>query len=229
LIIPGGWEEFFRFIGEPYVGPLFPTNDRRNPFEVLIPKLMAATEKFDMVPVREKAQFDPQPWDGTEIKLPGVCENGGYYLREGAGEKWAVGGTVVRPLATRKETKGRFSIYSLEGSSLHTGKGLSKAVEFKDTHHAIFIVDGVVKRVIDGSEVKTTVGETTFVPAGTKWTLEAESVYARAYVFANGGGIGEILQNVGSKYEFPLVPTDVVAWDENKLKTLESELKFAVI
>jgi mannose-6-phosphate isomerase-like protein (cupin superfamily) len=124
-----------------------------------------------------KSQFDPQPWDGTEIKLPGVCENGGYYLREGAGEKWAVGGTVVRPLATRKETKGRFSIYSLEGSSLHTGKGLSKAVEFKDTHHAIFIVDGVVKLVIDGSEVKTTVGETTFVPAGTKWTLEAESVY----------------------------------------------------
>jgi mannose-6-phosphate isomerase-like protein (cupin superfamily) len=229
LIIPGGWEEFFRFIGEPYVGPLFPTNDRRNPFEVLIPKLMAATEKFDMIPVREKAQFDPQPWDGTENKLPGICKNGGYYLKEGTGEKWAVGGTVVRPLATRKETNGRFSIYSLEGSSLHTGKGLSKAVEFKETHHAIYTVDGVAKLVIDGHEVKTTVGETTFVPAGTKWSFEAESVYARAYVFANGGGIGEILQNLGSKYEFPSVPSDVVAWDESKLKTLERDLKFSLI
>jgi hypothetical protein len=54
-------------------------------------------------------------------------------------------------------------------------------------------------------------------------------VYARAYVFANGGGIGEILQSLGSKYEFPSVPTDAVAWDESKLKALESELRFAVI
>jgi hypothetical protein len=190
---------------------------------------MAATEKFDMIPVREKAQFDPQPWDGTENKLPGVCENGGYFLKEGMGEKRAVGGTVVRPLATRKESSGRFSIYSLEGSSLHVGKGLIKTVEFKDTHHAIHTVDGVVKLIIDGSEVKTTVGETTFIPAGIKWSFEAESTYARAYVFANGGGIGEILQSVGSRYEFPTVPADAVAWDESKLKALESELKFAVV
>jgi hypothetical protein len=188
---------------------------------------MAATEKFDMIPVREKAQFDPQPWDGTENKLPGACDDGGYFLKDGTGDKWAVGGMVVRPLATRKETNGRFSIYGLEGSSLHVGKGLNKAVEFKDTHHAIQTVDGVVKLVIDGSEVKTTVGETTFVPAGTKWSFEAESTYARVYVFANGGGIGEVLQSVGSRYDFPTVPADAMTWDESKLKVLESELMFA--
>jgi len=218
-------------VGEPYVGPLFPTNDHRNPFEVLIPKLIAATEKFDMIPVREKETFPPQPWDGTEIKLPGVCEDGGYFLKEGKGEKWAVGGTVVRPLATRKETKGRFSIYSLEGSSLHAGKGLEKLLEFKETHHAVYTVEGVVKLVIDGSEVKTTAGETSFVPAGTKWRLETESVYARAYVFANGGGIGEILAEVGSGYEASAVPQlgEAVVWDESKLKGLETELKFAIV
>ncbi|CZR58096.1 related to dioxygenase [Phialocephala subalpina] len=229
LIIPGGWEEFFRFIGEPYVGPLFPTNDRRNPFEVLIPKLMAATEKFDMIPVREKAQFDPQPWDGSEVSLPGKCEDGGYFLKEGAGEKFVVGGTVVRPMARREETNGRFSIYSLEASSVHAGKGLNKNVEFKDTHHAVYTVEGVVKLGIDGSEVNTTVGETTFVPAGTKWTFEAGSTYARAYVFANGGGIGEILTSVGSKYDFAAVPAEVESWDESGLKGLEAELKFAVV
>jgi mannose-6-phosphate isomerase-like protein (cupin superfamily) len=218
-------------VGEPYVGPLFPTNDHRNPFEVLIPKLIAATEKFDMIPIREKEQFPPQPWDGTEVKLPGVCEDGGYFLMEGKGEKWVVGGTVVRPLATRKETNGRFSIYSLEGSSLHARKGLEKLLEFKETHHAVYTVEGVVKLVIDGSEVKTTAGETSFVPAGTKWRLEAESVYARAYLFANGGGIGEILTEVGSGYEASAVPHlgEGVAWDESKLKGLETELKFAVV
>jgi mannose-6-phosphate isomerase-like protein (cupin superfamily) len=189
---------------------------------------MAATEKFDMIPVREKAQFDPQPWDGTEIKLPGVCENGGYYLREGAGDKWVVGGTVVRPLASRAETNGRFSIYSLEASSFHAGKGLVKPVKFEKTHHAIHTVDGIVKLVIDGSEVKTTVGETTFVPAGTSWSFEAESTFARAYIFANGGGIGEILTNVGEKYGFPAVPAEAAAWDEAKIKGLEAELGFTV-
>jgi hypothetical protein len=184
-----------------------------------------------MIPVREKEQFPPQLWDGTEVKLPGVCEDGGYFLMEGKGEKWVVGGTVVRPLATRKETNGRFSIYSLEGSSLHAGKGLEKLLEFKETHHAVYTVEGVVKLVIDGSEVKTTAGETSFVPAGTRWRLEAESVYARAYVFANGGGIGEILTEVGSGYEASAVPQlgEAMAWDESKLKGLEIELKFAVV
>lgn len=207
---------------------MFPTNDRRNPFEVLIPKLMAATEKFDMIPVREKAQFDPQPWDGSEIKLPGACEDGGYFLKENAGEKWAAGGTVVRPMATRKETRDRFSIYSIEAGSIHSAKGL-KTVKFETTHHAIYTVDGVMKLTIDGSEVNTTVGETTFVPAGTSWSFEAESTYARVYVFANGGGVGEILTSVGEKYVFPAVPAEAGSWDESKLKSLEAELSFVVV
>lgn len=229
LIIPGGWEEFFRFIGEPYVGPLFPTNDRRNPFEVLIPKLMAATEKFDMIPVRDKAHFDPQPWDGSEVKLPGECADGGYFLKEGSGDKWIVGGTVVRPLATRKETNDRFSIYDLEGSSIHAGKGLSQVMEFAETHHAIYTIEGVIKLIVDGAEVNTTVGETAFVPAGTKWSFGVDSVYARAYVFANGGGFGEILTSVGTKYEAAVVPNEATTWDESKVKALELELKFAEI
>ncbi|EON60793.1 hypothetical protein W97_00002 [Coniosporium apollinis CBS 100218] len=51
-IMPSGWEDFFWFIGEPYQGPIFPDNDTRNPFEALVLKLVAATEKYDMVPVR---------------------------------------------------------------------------------------------------------------------------------------------------------------------------------
>ncbi|RDW68334.1 hypothetical protein BP5796_08991 [Coleophoma crateriformis] len=230
LIIPGGWEEFFRFIGEPYSGPLFPTNDKRNPFEVLIPKLMAATEKFDMIPVRDKAQFEPQPWDGSENKLPGLCENGGYYLKDGAGEKYIVGNTVVRPMATRKETNGRFSIYELQGSKLN-GDRKALTVEFAETHHAIFTVEGVLKLTVDGSEVKTTASETSFVPAGSKWSLEVESPWARVYVFANGGGVGEIFTTTGTKYEGVAVPgiEEGKASDTSKLKDLAEELKFLVI
>ena len=192
---------------------------------------MAATEKFDMIPVREKAQFDPQPWKGTENKLPGICENGGYFLKAGAGEKFVLGGTVVRTMASRKETNGQFSIYDIEGSSFHAGKGLTKALEFKDVHHAVYTVEGVVKLVVDGSEVRTSAGETTFVPAGMKWSLDAESVYARTYIFANGGGIGEVLATLGTKYESAAVPQvgEATAWEESELKKLEKDLNFTVI
>jgi len=88
----------------------------------------------------------------------------------------------------------------------------------------------VLKVVIDGNEVATTVGEATFVPAGTKWSFESESVYSRAYIFANGGGIGEILTSVGSKYESVAVPqpSEEGKWDESKLSGLESVFEFTV-
>lgn len=72
-------------------------------------------------------------------------------MRDGEGEKWVVGGTAVRGLATRKETEGRFSIYEVLGSNLHKGKGWTQALEFKDTHHAVYTVEGVVKLMIDGN------------------------------------------------------------------------------
>lgn len=52
-----------------------------------------------MVPVRDKSPFDPQPWDGTENKLPGVCENGGYYLKDGAAYKGVAVPQVGEPVA----------------------------------------------------------------------------------------------------------------------------------
>jgi glyoxylate utilization-related uncharacterized protein len=184
-----------------------------------------------MVPVREKATFDPQPWNGTENKLPGVCENGGYFLKAGQGGKFVLGGIVTRPMATTKETNGKFSIYELEVGSFYAGRGLKNSLEFKDVHHAIHTVEGVVKLVIDGKEIKTTVGETTFVPAGTKWSYEAESAYSRAYIFANGGGFGEVLSTLGSEYKSAALPEvgEITTLDDSKLKALASELKFTVI
>jgi uncharacterized cupin superfamily protein len=192
---------------------------------------MAATEKFDMIPVRDKAHFEPQTWDGTENCLPGSYERGGYFLRDGEGEKWIVGGSVTRPLATRKETEGKFSIYEIQGSSFHAGRGLVKDLRFEETHHAIYTAEGVVRLVVDGNEARTTAGETAFVPAGTHWRFEVESTYAKIYIFANCGGIGEVLASIGEKYEGVAVPQpgEVAVFDESRLKALEGELKFVVV
>jgi len=190
---------------------------------------MAATENFDMIPVREKEQFDPQPWDGAEKSLPGKCENGGYFLKDEAGEKFEVGGVVIRALATRQETAGRFSIYAWEGSMMHAEKSW-KGLKFEETHHAFYTESGALKFLINGTEAVATTGETTFIPAGAIWSVEASSVYAKAYVFANGGGFGELLASVGTLYEFEALPQvgEIAAWDESRLKGLEAELRFTV-
>lgn len=229
LIVPGGWEEFFRFIGEPYEGALFPTDDKRNPFQVLVPKLIAATEKFDMIPVREKASYDPQPWDGTETKLPGKCENGGYFLKAGAGPKVQAAGLVVRALATRKESDSRFSIYEIQGSSVTASA--RKSLKFAETHHAIQTVEGVLNVSIDGKETKVGTGETVFVPAGQAFEISVSSKFARAYVFANGGGIGEVLMTTGSEFTLAAVPEakNVAQFDVSSLSSLEKELKYSVV
>ncbi|KAM3078581.1 hypothetical protein ACMFMG_006451 [Clarireedia jacksonii] len=227
LILPGTWIEFFRFIGEPYLGPLFPTTDRRNPLEVLVPKLIAATEKFDMVPVRDKAQFPPQAWEASDETLPGVCENGGYFLREGTGEKRTVGGWVVRALARRQETNGRFSIWDVQGSEMREGLGSEKMLGFAETHHAIFVVEGTVEVVVGEEKVRVTAGETSFVPAGCRWRVGFGSRWGRVYVFANGGGIGEVMMELGEKYEHVGIPDAVEenGVDKARLEGLKETIK----
>jgi mannose-6-phosphate isomerase-like protein (cupin superfamily) len=191
---------------------------------------MAATEKFDMIPVREKKSFDPQPWDGTEKVLPGKRADGGYFLKNETGPKFVVGGTVIRPLATVKETEGRFSVYSVETSSHHAAKGLKQALSFAETHHAVQTAEGIMELTIGGKSVACGVGETVFIPAGTAWKFEAKSLFAKAYVFANGSGIGEVLTSVGKDYTFAVSPevADVESWDESKVKELEGSLGFTI-
>lgn len=185
-----------------------------------------------MVPVRDKASFDLQPWNGTESQLPGVCENGGYFLKAGTGPKFITGGTVVRPLATRKESDGKFSIYSADGSKLHHGKGLEKTTfKFEKTHHVIQVIEGLLGVIINGKKTMVGAMETVFVPAGVEWRCAADSVAVKYYVFANGGGIGEVLTKTGSPFEWAVVPEagDVSGWDEKQLDDLQKELEFVII
>jgi hypothetical protein len=79
-----------------------------------------------MVPVRDKEHFEPQPWDGSENVLPGVCANGGYFLKADAGPKFVAGGTVVRPLATRRESGGKFSVFLYGGVVVASWQGVGR-------------------------------------------------------------------------------------------------------
>ncbi|KAI1613943.1 RmlC-like cupin domain-containing protein [Exophiala viscosa] len=230
LIVPGGWEEFFRFIGESYDGPLFPLEDDRNVFEVLIPKLKAASEKFDMIPVRDPklAEIKPQAWnEGEDNVLPNGLQP--YFLRAGTGPRFLLGGMVVSPLATAAESGGRFSIGSIEGSSWHESSPLSKNFVFDDVHHAFQVADGSVTFTLDETEVATlNVGETIYVPRGRAFSLAIESRYARVYVFISGRGILDVLTGAGKPFYQSVPPEKSEPWEKASLEKYQADIKFRI-
>lgn len=229
LIVPGGWEEFFRFIGEPYSGPLFPLEDDRNPFEVLIPRLKLAAQEFDMVPQPQHPHFDPQPWSAEDNKLSGGLQ--AYFLRSGTGPKYLVGGTLCMPLATTRESGGRFCVGSVEGSSHYASSSLfagGQSIKFEKTHHCVQVADGTINFTVDGARGALGVGETLFIPAGMEWNFDFASSLAKMYVFANDGGLVELLCKLGTDYAAPVLPGKALEWDRTSLSTFQQEFGYVM-
>ena len=223
LIIPGGWEEFFRFIGEPYSGPMWPMEDDRKFFEVLLPKLKQAAEKFDMVPCPQQKSFDPQPWLDSDNKLPGKLAP--YFLKSGSGPAYVLGGLVCRPLITTAESNGKFAIGLVEGSCQHRERGVftrsQDPVSFSSVHHALYVVDGRVELDIKGSTTILSAGELAYIPKGTYFSFEILSRFARMYVFCNGDGMVGMLQSVGQPWSLPTIPEEAKRWNVNALKDFQ--------
>ncbi|KAJ9608055.1 hypothetical protein H2200_007043 [Cladophialophora chaetospira] len=229
LIVPGGWEEFFRFIGEPYDGPLYPLVDERSLFEVLIPKLKAASEKFDMIPVRDHPQISPQAWEeGKDNTLPGKARP--YFLRAGRGPRYLLGGIVCSPLVTTAESAGRFSIAAIEGSSWHDSNPLASALQFSDVHHAFQVADGVIEFAVSGEDkANLHVGETIYIPKGTSFGLKIKSRFAKAYVFVSGGGLVDLLRKAGKPYHESIPPEKPEAFQKTDLQSLQTEVGFQLV
>ena len=180
--------------------------DDRNPFEVLIPKLKAAAQEFDMVPLPMHPKFDPQPWESTDNKLADGLEP--YFLKNGSGPKYLVGGSVCRPLVTTKQSAGKFTIGTMEGSSQHDSPlfATSTSISFDDAHHCVQVADGKVEFTVAGATAQLAAMETLFIPARTEFSFKFASKFAKAYVFSNGGGLVELLCKAGREYDGPVIP-----------------------
>ena len=205
LIFPGGWEEFFRFIGEKYTGPLWPMHDDRNFFKVLLPKLKAAAEQFDMVAQPHIKPFDPQPWQISDGVLPNGKEP--YFLKHAKGPAYLVEGTVVRPLITAEQSGGNFTIGSVESSGMHRSALFepSKSIRF-DVHHAFQVVEGTVRFNVETEQSDLTQWETLFVPAGKSFSFRTVGRASKLYSFSSGGGLVELLCKLGQAYSQPILP-----------------------
>lgn len=227
LIIPGGWEEFFRFIGEPYAGTLFPTKDKRNPMEVLVPKLIAATEKFDMIPKRDHKGGSPVPCPDSDSSLPDSTAP--FFLKADKGPRWAAGGLLIKPLTRPVHTDGKFAIARIEGSSAVSSAAVtSQALTFTSSHHAFYIDQGTFSFTIAGETSTIGTGETVFVPAGMAFSFKVTSRYGAAYAFTSGGGVVELLIGAGQPYDQCVISDDFPVELKEELSVLEKRCKVSI-
>jgi mannose-6-phosphate isomerase-like protein (cupin superfamily) len=199
--------------------------------EVLVPKLIAAAEKFDMIPVRDHPYVAPQPWkeDGDNTLPTGVEP---YFLRDHSGPKWILGGILCRPLITETQSGGRFSIGSIEGSNKHR-KGLindSTGIKFNTVHHCILVMDGSFEVTVEGKSVNLAAGELIYIPCQTSFKFTFTSSYAQAYIFANGGGVEKIIRTLGKPYNPPTIP-DVATgeWTDVQVNDLGGDLGYTLL
>jgi hypothetical protein len=202
--------------------------DERNPLEVLIPRLKEAAERFDMVPQPHVQPFSPQPWtDGKDNALPGAPKP--YFMRAGSEPAYCLGGSVMRVLATTKESTGKFAIGSLEGSSFHGNEILASGLVFPSVHHAFHVIEGTFRLYVDEDSVTLRAAETLYVPKGSRLQLSYLSRYAKAYVFASGGGLVEWFINAGEQYSLPIIPEQELLIDLAKVQQVNQEMRVKLL
>ncbi|KAL2209247.1 RmlC-like cupin [Sarocladium strictum] len=233
IVVPGGWEKFFRFIDDIYDGPLWPDVDMQNPRETLVPRVVAAGEQFDVVTVRDHAYAQVQPWDPeTDHLLRGNGDP--YFLQNGRGPNACLGGTVVRPIATGAETDNKFTLGSIEGSYVYKTQALGNKYRFPTTPHLFFVAEGYVQITVnDEPEARLGPSESIFLPAGTTFGIHVESRYVKLFSYSAPGGLVDLLYEAGKETPHTgpncMIPESPQPWDKKTLAQLKSRFDFELL
>jgi hypothetical protein len=222
LVAPGDWVDFFRYVAEPFTGLLVPEHDNRDLRATLMPKIMAAKDRFDVVFQREYKPPELADWKDTENTLPD--EVAPYFLKSNSGPRWIAGGVLSRPFITTKQCAGKFAISSIESSKEYGKTIFNRSFAFKNVDHCLCVVEGALSVTLNGGQEIVREGETVLIPQGQSFTLGFESRFVRVWSFSSGDGIEALIHKVGEPFKGFVLPDEAPAFDESKLAEAAEEL-----
>lgn len=223
LITPGDWVDFFRHVSEPYEGLLVPETDNRDLKSLLIPKVMAAKEQFDVV-----FQPDYQPpalgdWTKDDKALPNSCQP--FYLCANTGPRWMLGGVMSRPFVTTAQSNGVCAISSIESSHLYGSSLLSNYMTFKKVDHCLCVMEGtLIVRIKGIPDAVFREGETVVIPAGQAFALVFGSRYVRVWSFADGDGIEAVVHRLGVPFKGVVLPDQALDSDLTQVGSVAASI-----
>ncbi|PYH78106.1 RmlC-like cupin [Aspergillus uvarum CBS 121591] len=227
VVTPGDWVDFFRYVSERYDGVLVPEHDDRDLKSILIPKVMAAKEQFDVVFQPHYQPPELGEWTKDEEVLPESPQ--GYFLRANTGPKWMFGGVMSRPFVTTAQSSGVCAISSIESSKVYGDTILSKYMTFKSVDHCLCVQEGTLIVSLEGqSDTEFREGETAVIPAGQAFALKFASRFVRVWSFTDGDGIETLIHRVGQKYEGAVLPDEVREWDAADVESVVADLNMEI-
>ena len=207
-------------MSESYEGVVLPEMDSRDLRSILIPKVIAAKDRFDVNFVPDYKPPEVGPWLDTENKLPGPLEP--YFLRANTGPRWMLGGAMSRPFINASQCSEKFAISSIEGSSAYkeSSPPLARWLTFPSVDHCFLVQEGLLKVILKGDDTWTSVreGQTLVISAGQAFAIAFGSRYVRAVSFTNGRGIEELIQTAGTSFSGFVLPEEPVPWEESRLQ-----------
>ena len=215
LVAPGDWIDFFRFISDKYDGVFANEFDDRNPMASLAPKFQTIKEKYDVIFQPQYVGAELSDWSDDDQKLPESTE--AYYLKSNTGPRYLLGGVLSRPFITTKQSDGKFAITSIESSNRHSPSVLAKPFTFATTHQVYCVLDGAVTITVDEKHNEVRAGETVFIPAGQKMSIEFTDRFVRFWSFTSGDGLETFISQAGVAYGGLVVPDKTQKVDVDKV------------
>ncbi|KEZ45782.1 Cupin domain-containing protein [Scedosporium apiospermum] len=221
LISPANWVDFFRYIAEPYEGIIAPAKDPRDLRGLLIPKVIAAKDRFDVHFVQDPNYTPPEvgEWLPEDSELPKEKLTP-YYLKANEGPRWMVGGVMSRPFIRAGHVEGRFAISSIESSDVYEKSAFARWFTFPKVDHCFCVLEGLLKIRVKSEGGWDTVreGQTVVISAGETFTLAFASKFVRAILFTSGPGIEEVVHTAGAPCDDVILPDEVADWSEDQFK-----------
>jgi uncharacterized protein YaiE (UPF0345 family) len=227
LITPGDWVDFFRYVSEPFEGVVVPEGDDRDLKSILIPKVMAAKEKFDVVFQPHYVAPEVTEWTKEDEKLPEGPA--GYFLRANTGPKWMLGGVMSRPFVTTTQSSGVCAISSIESSKDYGETAFSKYMTFPTVDHCFCVMEGALRVHLQGADDAVfREGETVVIPAGRAFSLGFESKYVKFHSFTDGDGIESLIHAAGKPFQGAVLPDKALEYEQSEVESAAARLNIAI-
>ncbi|KAF7588353.1 hypothetical protein BBP40_005782 [Aspergillus hancockii] len=191
--------------------------------QLLIPKVMAAKEKFDVV--FQPNYQPPELGDCTNDDEQLTESQQAFYLRANTGPQWMLGGVMSRPFITATQSNGVCAISSIESSNEYSPSLFSKHMIFHAVDHCPCIQEGALIVRLKGSpDAVFREGETIVIPAGQAFALAFDSKCVRVWTFTDGNGIETLVHRLGKPFESVVLPDKELEWDSARIGTVGKEL-----
>lgn len=163
-------------------------------------------DQYDVIlhPELEAQACEASEWTENDSKIPDGVEK--YYLRANTGPKYLMGGVLSRPFITTKQNCGKFAITSIESSNAYSPTFLSNTFSLNKVHQVYSVLDGSIEVTVDGRPNQVLVGESVFIPAGTKMSILFKDRYVRFWAFTSGDGLEALISLGGGPFEGTVIP-----------------------